>query len=241
MRIQKQNLSLGCVSVVLIIILLGVLFRFFELGYVGDEVIENQVLKENMRSIGYALAEYSKSENGDFPKDICDEDGKPILSWRVLLYGILEPKNSNIRSSDPPSYNFDETSSEQFSEICSLYSQYRTPEVYLRPTFIRPRRKDVEGKTSTVAIRESIEKLNAKISTENDIILIIVSPEDAVTWYDPIDVSRDDLISGKISPYVYHSLFEGKNGTEYMLVLTAEYSVDWIPIPKNKDEWLSIL
>ena len=44
----------------------------------------------NLKQIGLAMHNYADANNGQFPGNICDKDGKPLLSWRVAILPYIE-------------------------------------------------------------------------------------------------------------------------------------------------------
>src|SRR5262245_44777487 len=47
----------------------------------------------NLKQIALALHNYHDA-NDHFPQDVCDANGKPILSWRVLILPYIEHENT---------------------------------------------------------------------------------------------------------------------------------------------------
>lgn len=58
------------------------------------------VCLSNLRDIGAALQNYHEGA-GSFPTDICDAEGRPLLSWRVRILPELEPGLRDFHLDEP--------------------------------------------------------------------------------------------------------------------------------------------
>jgi hypothetical protein len=59
----------------------------------GDQVAQARARARstnNMKQLGIAFHNYTAANKGSMPADVVDKDGKPLLSWRVLLLPYLE-------------------------------------------------------------------------------------------------------------------------------------------------------
>jgi hypothetical protein len=59
-------------------------------GCQSDQDRHSRVSQYNLKQMGLALQGYNQTHKHLPPSAICDKDGKPLLSWRVLLLPYLE-------------------------------------------------------------------------------------------------------------------------------------------------------
>jgi hypothetical protein len=58
-----------------------------------DEAMARQVSANNMKQLGLALHNYHDTHGNFPPAAVCDKNGKPMLSWRVLILPYIEQDN----------------------------------------------------------------------------------------------------------------------------------------------------
>lgn len=155
--------------------------------------------------------------------NIYSPSGYPLLSWRVRI--LKESPDDYSRSLVE---KFD-TDAAWNSEPNIQYLNYRPAWCYY-PYYI-----DNSQKTCIVGIQEIMQ--HRQKHEVNDIIkdkamIIVVAPEYAVNWSEPIDISWKDLANNNIKPY-----WSGNAGDYVFYIRAGDCKPLWKPVPKTMLEW----
>lgn len=140
------------------------------------------------RQVALSVHQYHQ-EHGEFPQDIKDADGKPLLSWRVHLLPMLERQDlyDQIRFDEP----WDSPHNRQFhDQMPGSFSHPKAREsgragltVYLRPIHS----SSVFGGQTV----PTLEQINAADGTSSTLHLVEVPEKYAVPWMKPADFPVD--------------------------------------------------
>lgn len=156
----------------------------------------------DMKQIGLAVLNF-ESVNGFLPHTICNEQGEPLLSWRVAILPYLEqqalfnkfhldepwdsPHNLPLAKTLPPVY-FAATADEELS------AQSRT--TYLRPVYPGSDLAEAAGDAAPVKVKSYGQEYYLRPGdrfrqmidgTSNTMMVAEVAPEHAVVWTKPDD------------------------------------------------------
>ncbi|HZZ29418.1 MAG TPA: DUF1559 domain-containing protein [Pirellulales bacterium] len=139
----------------------------------------------NLKQLGLALLNYADANKRLPARAIFDKDGKPLLSWRVMILPYLE-ENELYKQ-----FHLDEPWDSEHNKTLIE----KMPDAYKHPEFNEP------GKTLYVVpvgkglAFEGTEGLRLKDFTDglsNTIMLVEAAPAKAVPWTKPEDWSPDD-------------------------------------------------
>ena len=133
------------------------------------------------------------------PAAICDENGKPLLSWRVAVLPYLEEQELYDQ------FHLDEPwdSEHNHKLIEKMPALFRDPELTSsvlgsrpatgRTTFVVP-----VGEGLVFGSKEGISVKEIKDGTSHTIMLVEVTPDNAVPWTKPTDwqVNQEDPLAG---------------------------------------------
>ncbi len=140
--------------------------------------------ENNMRQIGLAMLNY-ESAFAELPAQaICDEEGKPLLSWRVSILPFLEQVNLYDQ------FHMDEPWDSEHN--LALLDQI--PDIYVNPDV------DLGSDTTYLGIAgegmifngaENTQIHDFMDGTSNTIVLVEADIESAVPWTKPVDLAID--------------------------------------------------
>jgi prepilin-type processing-associated H-X9-DG protein len=170
--------------------MVGVTIVVLLLSFLGSDTRAKEQCRENLKRIALALHDY-ESRNGSLPP-ACQKgkDGRPMVSWRVLILPFL------ARQDLYDAYHFDESwDSPSNSQLIA-----QMPEVFRCPAAPR----DPPGRTSYVAVVGSqtmwpgdrgvtLEEMSAADGVANTVCLIEIDKSD-IAWTEPRDLLFRDLI-----------------------------------------------
>ncbi|MBN1394717.1 MAG: DUF1559 domain-containing protein [Pirellulales bacterium] len=151
--------------------------------------------KNNVKQIGLAMLNYAAANRAFPPAYTVDKDGKPLLSWRVLILPYLESNNLITE------FHLDEPwDSEHNKKLIE-----KMPECYKSPTS----KVADQGKTNYLTVRgertifpgkDPTGFAQIRDGTSNTIMTVEVSDDKAVIWTKPDDFEYDekDPIKGLI-------------------------------------------
>ena len=142
----------------------------------------------NLRTIAVAMRKYAKANQTFPPAFKADKDGKPLLSWRVLLLPYLEGGDVIYQQ-----FHLDEP----------WDSEHNKKLIACMPAFYRSPRSKVagEGKTNYLTPRgektlfpgaKGISPTDIPDGAANTIMLVEASDESAVPWTKPDDFECND-------------------------------------------------
>jgi hypothetical protein len=139
----------------------------------------------NMRMTTLAVFNFLDA-NGAFPTDVYDEDGKPLLSWRVRLLPYLEQQSLY----------------DQFHLDEPWDSEHNRPLVDAMPPFYASTHGEpTPGKTRLLVFRgehtafpgeEAVKIAAITDGTSNTLMFVQANPESAVEWTRPADVQYNE-------------------------------------------------
>ena len=151
-------------------------------GWIKDQqaVIEKEMLEQQRVEQLKMLAEFSVAyytENGKFPADILDTEGKPLLSWRVALLPTLGQDEFYKQFKLDEPWN-SETNLKLMETIPFIFHPLAL-DVALPKTVIR----FFDSPSTPLANKElKIEDLK---SPQTTLMFVVVTPEHAVEWTKP--------------------------------------------------------
>lgn len=161
----------------------------------------------NMKRIALAMLNY-ESANGNYPAAaaIVDNEGKPLLSWRVAILPYLEdsvlyqqfhldepwdsPHNLKLAQTVPQAY-INPTNSELAAEGKTVYQVPAHPESVFGPPpeAAEPEKFSRQGHVYYVAPGMPIREV--KDGTSQTVLVVETPPEGAVIWTKPADWEVD--------------------------------------------------
>ncbi|MEZ6141382.1 MAG: DUF1559 domain-containing protein [Zavarzinella sp.] len=160
------------------------------------------VSANNMKQIGLAIHNYADT-HGHFPCDICDENGKPLLSWRVAILPYIEQEvlYRQFRLNEP----WDSEHNIRLSEVVvKVFSPKSLGRDQIRQTnYLMPTGKGLAGEIIKEEILDKNRKPTGKFKyrgqkftdfhdgTSNTVILVEADPKKAVIWTKPGDLVID--------------------------------------------------
>lgn len=175
--------------------------------------------KNNLKQIGIALHNYHDAHN-TFPQDVTDGNGKPILSWRVLLLPYLE-KDDLFKK-----FALDEpwdsaTNKKLIEEIPDVFAPVRVKVKNKGGTFY-------QGFTGGGALFEPGQRvLITAITDGTSNTVAVVEAGDPVVWSKPGDLEFDPnkelpKLGGQFDGDFYVALCDGSVQFAYGTGMDAE-------------------
>lgn len=190
---------------------------------------------KRLKDAVYALSYSIKWRSKEMPDDVMDSFGNSLLSWRVLFAREYSEGGSLANKEywrfGTPDKPMDMTKSWDDPE--NLAAAVPKPLVYYYPGETEA---PDEVRTCVLRIKEVHEWIKATDPISHDralkVYLVLVSPENAVPWTRPFDVSWKDLASGGVK------LYESKP-----IVFTDASGDVWTidELPKAPDDWKRFL
>jgi hypothetical protein len=164
----------------------GILWQFSFRRYQGS--LGRMQSCENMKQIGLAMHCFAAANNSTFPPAYsAAKDGKPLLSWRVLILPYME------HASLYKEFRLDEPWDSEHNRklISKMPNEYRSPIGELseggRTAYLTVRgKKTVFPGNPGLAFRDVMD------GTPDTIMTVEVSDERAVIWTRPDDFEYDD-------------------------------------------------
>jgi hypothetical protein len=157
------------------------------LGAEGIEPSRGARCANNLKEIGLALHNYH-SQHGTFPPAArCDADGKPLLSWRVLILPILEQQAlyEQFRLNEPWDSPHNKPLADRMPSVFGCPSQ-RTPSQSLTTyVVVVDPRSIFTGGPSGVPF--------SSVSDGSSTTLLVVEAASPVPWSKPDDLSLGPL------------------------------------------------
>jgi hypothetical protein len=144
----------------------------------------NAVSSNNLKQIGLAIHNYHDVHR-QFPTDITDDQGKPLLSWRVRILPFLEagPLYEQFRQNEPWDSKHNMQLLAQMPEsLKNTQVPDPTATVYLAPRGEGTFWEDGKTKLSFAQILDG---------TSNTIMAVEANPDKAVPWTKPADLNVD--------------------------------------------------
>lgn len=144
-----------------------------------------------VRQLAIAVHNYHDA-NGHMPNNVYDEDGKPLLSWRVQLLPYLEAGNlyDEFRLDEP----WDSAHNRKLIE--------RMPDFLISPSVDLPLGKTIylgfSGKDTIFDGSKKVRLQDIHDGTSNTILYVEADPEFAQEWTKPVDLAfdRNDPLKG---------------------------------------------
>ena len=178
--------------------------------------------KNNMQQIGLALLNYATANNGHFPPAYSvDDDGNPLLSWRVHILPYLEQQELYDQ------FKLDEP----WDSPHNIVLADQIPAVYLHPglapeanhtAYITPLNDNSilnDGPINDEGEGNEFEKITD--GTSNTLLLIEANEDRAVVWTSPkdllVDELNDDELIESLNGYLNRFTFVLCDGSIHML------------------------
>lgn len=206
-------------------------WRLAALNWKPESDLEKRIEK-NLYHLGGMLFEADLFKADEFPDDVVDSTGEPLLSWRVQY--AFERKNGydyfSFGTTEKP-LNF----SQKWDAPENLTAAIPKPSVYFN--LVETESCDAL-QTCVVRIKEVHNWVKTRRPTKYDkalkVYFVVVSTEDAVTWTCPKDVSWTDLANGAVKLY--------GSGEKSIAFVSADGSV-WITdtLPDSVEDWKAFL
>jgi hypothetical protein len=135
----------------------------------------------NMRQIGVALQGYHEAHGRFPPAYSTDKNGRPLLSWRVLILPYLEQEELY------KSFHLDEPwdSPHNLRLVPMIPAEYRSPGSRARPGmthYLAPR-----GENTVFPGKDGIAIADVRDGAEETIAVLEVNDAAAVAWSRPVD------------------------------------------------------
>jgi len=148
----------------------------------------------NLKQIALAMHNYAAAHKSFPPAYSTDEEGNPLLSWRVLILPYLEQQAlyEQFKLDEP----WDSEHNRPLSEI--VMSIYQPPGSNLPPG--RTTYLTVRGENTVFPGKEKIGFAKITDGTSNTIMVVEAAEEKAVIWSKPDDFAydKDDPIDGLV-------------------------------------------
>ncbi|MDR0328490.1 MAG: hypothetical protein LBI05_09370 [Planctomycetaceae bacterium] len=176
----------------------------------AEQQVERQDRQlQTLRGIGEICVRYY-AENGQFPADIVDSEGKPLLSWRVALLPVMGKLAPQMGFDDLYSkFKLDEPWDSENNKAL-LES---TPGMFCSPF------DDVEPTQTVVRFFDSVgtpfSNRNLKFEDikepQNTLMLVRVLPQHAVEWTQPEPLEFNiDTLAGVVGDTFFGIMFSGQ-------------------------------
>jgi hypothetical protein len=139
-----------------------------------------------MKQLALAIHNY-EAATGELPKDIVDKDGKPILSWRVLILPYIEQNALyNEFKLDEP---WDSANNKQWSQ--AMVKVFLSPEATLpaKPDWGLTSYRGISGPGAAFEPGKKLKFTDFTDGTSNTIMLI--ETDELVPWAKPGDFPFD--------------------------------------------------
>jgi hypothetical protein len=142
----------------------------------------------NLRTITVAMRKYAKANQTFPPAYKADKDGKPLLSWRVLLLPYLEGGDILYQQ-----FHLDEPWDSEHNKklIACMPAVYRSPRSKVagegKTNYLTPR-----GEKTLFPGAKGISPTDIPDGAANTIMLVEASDESAVPWTKPDDFECND-------------------------------------------------
>ena len=125
------------------------------------------------------------ASSGKLPTTVRDDQGKPLLSWRVKLLPFLEDQAlyEQIHLDEP----WDSPHNRQFlNRVPAAYQSPSGP-----PAAGKTRLVALAGEGTVFPAQEELTFANIRDGTSNTLMFVQVTPEHAVEWTRPADLEFD--------------------------------------------------
>ncbi len=148
--------------------------------------------KNNLKQIALAMHNYAAANDDDWPRNIVDKNGKPLLSWRVIILPYIEQAELYMQ------FKLDEPwDSDNNKKLLA-----KMPDVYKVGIEEKSATKTYyQGFAGPGAVFEPGKKLNLKSSftdgTSNTISVVEAGPP--VEWTKPADIEYDRKTFQKVA------------------------------------------
>lgn len=138
-----------------------------------------------LRQLALAMLNY-ESTYRKLPSNIYDDQGNPLLSWRVELLPFLESHvaNQQMRRDEPWDSPHNRALLEQMPEV------FRSPSSPNLPPG-RTRYVALAGEGTLFPGKQEIRLREITDGTSNTLLFVQVAPEHAVEWTKPVDLPFD--------------------------------------------------
>jgi hypothetical protein len=146
----------------------------------------------SLKQLGLAMHNYHASHRAFPPAAVCDAQGKPLLSWRVLLLPYLEEKAlyDQFHLDEP----WDSPNNKKL--IDRMSSAYRSPGSKLT----EPGRTNyvvAVGQGTVFGEKQGVKIKDITDGTSNTLMLVEVDDDHAVIWTKPDDLPLDPKLPNK--------------------------------------------
>ncbi len=190
----------------------------------------------NLRAIATALLNYEEQHGCLPPAYVCDKDGKPAHSWRVLIlpYLELEPLYKM--------YKFDEPWNGPNNRLLAEYM----PSLYVCPAALKAGRNP-PPMTSYVVVTGAdtafpgckSRRFEPMTAPRSDTVMVVEVANSDIHWMEPRDPSLEDLVSGRAGACQPLTSHHAQDRYWYVLkpgsgnVACADASVHYLPGPTS--------
>jgi hypothetical protein len=158
--------------------------------------------QNNLKQLMLAFHNYHDTF-GHFPSDICDEKGKPLLSWRVAILPYIEQEAlyRQFKLNEP----WDSAHNKKLSEIVvkAYHAPLQKTDSPTKTTYLMPTGPGLAGEI----IKDTVQSTNRKMpdktiyrgiklremtdGTSNTIVIVEADDDQAVIWSKPGDLKID--------------------------------------------------
>lgn len=190
---------------------------------------ERMKTMNNLKQLGIAMHNYHDAI-GHFPQDIVDQNGKPILSWRVQLLPYVEqaPLANQIDRTKPWNDPANKKFLEEMPEVFQIVGRATNAkgQTYFQ-SLTAPKLLNEGNPLLVPGHQQKIERITDGSSNT----LMIVEGEIAVNWMEPGDITYDPKKMPKL----------GNPKTGKMAAGFADGSVRWFDLKKLGEKKLHAL
>jgi hypothetical protein len=152
------------------------------------EAAQRATSTNNLKQIGLAMHNYHDAKGRFPPAYTVDKDGKPLLSWRVLILPYMEyaALYQQFRLDEP----WDSEHNKKL--VANMPMEYRSPKSKLPREEGKTNYLTVRGEKSVFPGSKGLSVTNVTDGTAHTIMTVEVSDERAVVWTKPDDFQYDE-------------------------------------------------
>jgi prepilin-type processing-associated H-X9-DG protein len=189
---------------------------------------------DNLKAIGKALLDYHNANKHFPPLNICDNDGKPLLSWRVQLLPMMGHADLyNALKKDEP------WNSPHNSQVLNQISikQYKCPSDKSGKSEFATNYVAIIGPDTAWSENGPIKLSDLPGKGAHTVMAVEVTNSD-VHWAEPRDLTVDDALRGLENP---QGLRISTCHPHIVNVLFADGSVRYVPSKTSISVWRKVL
>jgi hypothetical protein len=151
-----------------------------------------RISSNNLKQISLSIHNYATTHRAFPPAYVADKNGKPLLSWRVLILPYLDQENMYRQ------FHLDEPWNSEHNKalLANMPIVYRTPGSQVTDQF-KTNYLSVRGKNTVFSGKRPCNIASIRDGTSNTVMTVEVSDARAVEWTRPDDFEYDPQNPGE--------------------------------------------